>query len=45
MYAEWKRNPPLPLMVKAYLGIKDTPDVPPGPAQLPGFATMPDIEE
>ena len=48
MNAEWRRNPPMPLMVKAFLGIKD--ETPPTPSKhgltaLPEFATLPDIEE
>jgi hypothetical protein len=42
--AQWRRNPPVPLMIKAYLGIKDGSSAK-DKMKMPGLATLPDIEE
>jgi hypothetical protein len=42
LYAEWERNPPLALMIKAFLGIKDAPKANLKP---PAFLTTSEIEE
>jgi len=44
MKAEWRENPPVPLMIKAYLGIEGS-NSSDKKAILPGLLTEPDIEE
>lgn len=48
----WKKAPPehvsaarIYALFAAWLGVKEESNVPAAPAQLPGFLTLPDIEE
>jgi hypothetical protein len=45
MYDEWRINPPLTLMVKAYLGIKGESPAAEQPFEPPAFLNLPDFEE
>jgi hypothetical protein len=42
LHTEWRKNPPLVLMIKAFLGIKDAPE---NKLKPPAFLDKPDFEE